>query len=164
MTQKLTERKHIRAPPCRNVVPMESHSDGQNAGCFPRTLWTLLLTQGYSEPPLFIGTWRLPHGNSYCWHVRVVIYERPTTNHIRRIHQVIEASTLRWTFEGGMREATREALAILRHEGNEQMEHSQYRHFPSQAKEGAEAMVLLAGDHDCIGCFADHVKLTRALV
>jgi hypothetical protein len=46
------------------------------------------------------------------------------TDHIRRIHQVVEAPTLRWTFEGGMREAAREALAILRHEADERMAHS----------------------------------------
>jgi hypothetical protein len=40
----------------------------------------------------------------------------------------------------------------------------QYCHFPSQAKEGAEAVVLPAGDRDRIGCFADQVKLSRALV
>jgi hypothetical protein len=44
------------------------------------------------------------------------------------------------------------------------MEQSQYRHFPSRAREGAEAIMMPAGDHDHIGCFADQVKLTRALV
>jgi hypothetical protein len=44
------------------------------------------------------------------------------------------------------------------------MEQSQYRHFPSHAQEGVEAVVMPAGDRDHIGCFADHVKLTRALV
>jgi hypothetical protein len=43
------------------------------------------------------------------------------------------------------------------------MAHSQYHHFSSQV-EGAENMVLPAGDHDRIGCFTDQVKLTRALV
>jgi hypothetical protein len=37
--------------------------------------------------------------------VHVIIYERPTTDRIRRIHHVVEATTSRWTFEGGMREA-----------------------------------------------------------
>jgi hypothetical protein len=103
---KRTVRKHVHAPPRRNVVPTESHSDGQNAGYFPRTLWTVLLALGYSEPPLFIGVWRLLHRNSYLWRVRVIIYERSTTNHIRRISHVVKATTPRWTFEGGMREAT----------------------------------------------------------
>jgi hypothetical protein len=62
---KLTARKHVRAPPHRNVVPMESHSDGQNAGYFLRTLRTVLLALGSSEPLLFIGTLKLLHGNSY---------------------------------------------------------------------------------------------------
>jgi hypothetical protein len=110
---KLTSRKHIHAPPRRNVVPTESHSDGQNAGYFPRTLRIMLLALGYSEPPLFVGVPRLLHGNSYLWRVHVIIYERPTTNHIRCIRHMVEATTLRWTFEGGMSEAAREALALL---------------------------------------------------
>jgi hypothetical protein len=124
-------RKQVRVPSRRNAVPTESHSDGQDAGYFPRTLWTVLLAPGSSEPPLFIGTPRLLRGNSYLWHVCVVIYERPMTDRIRRIHQVVEAPALRWMFEAGMREAAREALAVLQHEVDERMAHSQYRHFPS---------------------------------
>jgi hypothetical protein len=116
---KLIARNHVRAPPHRNVVPTESHSDGQNAGYFPMTLQTVLLALGYSEPPLFVGAPRLLHGNLYLLCVRVITYERPTTDHICRIHHVVEATTPRRTFEGGMREAAREALALLRHEAEE---------------------------------------------
>jgi hypothetical protein len=124
MTRKFTARKHIRAPSHRNAVPMESHSNGQHADYYLRTLRTLLLVLGYSEPPLFIDVPRLLRKNSYLWHVCVIIYERPMTNHIHHICHVVEASTPRWTFEGGMREAAREALALLRHEAEEQMEQS----------------------------------------
>jgi hypothetical protein len=161
---KLTARMHVHMPPHRNVVPTKSHSDGQSVGYFPRTLWTVLLALGYSEPPLFIRVPRLLCGNSYLWHVCVIIYERPTTNHIHRIHYIVEAITPRWTLEGGMGEVTREALALLQHEAEEQIEQLQYHHFPSCAREGAEAMVMPVGDRDHIGCFADQVKLTRALV
>jgi hypothetical protein len=65
---KLTARKHVRTPPYRNAVPTESHSDGQRAGYFPRTLRTLLLALGYSEPPIFVGVSRLLCGNSYRQH------------------------------------------------------------------------------------------------
>jgi hypothetical protein len=44
------------------------------------------------------------------------------------------------------------------------MEQLQYRYFPSRAREGAKVVVMPAGDHDHIGCFADQVKLTHALV
>ena len=44
------------------------------------------------------------------------------------------------------------------------MEQLQCHHFPSRAQEGVEAVVMPAGDRDHIGCFADQVKLTRALV
>jgi hypothetical protein len=73
----------------------------------------VLLALGYSEPLLFVGVPRLLHGNLYIWRVRVIIYERPTTNHIRCIRHVVEATTPRWTFEGGMREAAREGLVLL---------------------------------------------------
>jgi hypothetical protein len=160
---KLTARKHIRMPPHRNVVPTESHSDDQNAGYFLRTLRTVLLALGYSEPLLLVSVPRLLHGNSYLWCVRVIIYERPTTDHIRRIHHVVKATTPTWTFKGGMREAAREALALLQHEVEEQMEQLQYVHFPCCAREGAKAVVMPTGDRDHIGCFTDQVKLTRAL-
>jgi hypothetical protein len=63
--------------------------------------------------------------------MHVVIYERSTTYRIWCIRQVVEAPAPWWTFEAGMREAAREALAVLRHETDEQMAHSQYRHFLS---------------------------------
>jgi hypothetical protein len=85
-------------------MPTESHSDSQNVGYFSRTLRIVLLELGSSEPPLFIRTLRLLRGNSYLWCVHVVIYERPTTVHIRHIRQVVEAPAPRWTFEAGMRE------------------------------------------------------------
>jgi hypothetical protein len=110
---KLTARKHVCVPPRRNVVPTESHSDGQNAGYFVRILRTVLMALGYSEPLLFISAPRLLRENSYLWCVHVIIYERPTTDHIHRIRHVVEATTTRWTFEGGMREATQEALVLL---------------------------------------------------
>jgi hypothetical protein len=82
----------------------------------------VLLALGYSEPPLFISVTRVFYGNSYLWCVHVIIYKRPMTNHIHRIRHVVEATTPRWTFKGGMREATRDALVLLQHEAEEQME------------------------------------------
>jgi hypothetical protein len=161
---KLTARKHVHAPPRRDAVPTESHSDRQEAGYFPRTLRTVLLALGSGEPPLFIGISRLLRGNSYLWHVCVVIYERSTTDCIRRIRQVVEAPARRWTFEAGMREVACETLAVLRHEADEQMAHLQYHHFPCRAEEGEGAVILPAGGHGHIGCFTDQVKLTHALV
>jgi hypothetical protein len=79
---------------------------------------------GYSEPPLFVGVLRLLHENSYLWRVHVIIYQRPTTDHIHCICHMVEATTSRWTFEGGMRDAAQEALALLQHEAEEQMEQS----------------------------------------
>jgi hypothetical protein len=73
----------------------------------------MLLALGYSKPPPFIGVQRLHCGNSYLGCVHVIIYERPRTDHIRRICHVVEATTPRWTFKGGMRETAREALALL---------------------------------------------------
>jgi hypothetical protein len=41
------------------------------------------------------------------------MYERSSTDHI---YQVIEAVAPRWTFEGGIRDAARQALVMLCHE------------------------------------------------
>jgi hypothetical protein len=89
---KLTARKHVHTPPRGNVISTESHNDGQRAGYFLMTLRTVLLALWYSEPPLFVGVLRLLHGYSYLWRVHVIIYERPMTDHIRRIHHVVEAT------------------------------------------------------------------------
>jgi hypothetical protein len=62
---KLTTRKRVRAPPRRNDVPTESHSDGQDTGYFLRSLRTVLLALGSHEPPLLIGASRLLRGNLY---------------------------------------------------------------------------------------------------
>jgi hypothetical protein len=110
---KLMARKYVRVPPRRNVVPTKSHNDDQNAGYFLKTMRTVLLALGSSEPPLFIETPRLLRGNSYLWRVHVVIYEKPTIDHMHRIRLVVEAPAPRWTFEAGMREAAREALVAL---------------------------------------------------
>jgi hypothetical protein len=124
MIRNLTVRKHVCAQSHRNAMPTESHSDGQSAGYFLRTLRTLLLALGYSEPPLFVGIPRLLCENSYLWRVCVIIYERPTTDQIRRICHMVKVSTQRWTFEGGMRETTQEALVLLQYEAEGQMEQS----------------------------------------
>jgi DNA repair ATPase RecN len=85
------------------------------------------------------------------------------TNRIRRIYQVIEVAALMWTFEVRILDAARQALVALRHEEEDQMENSQYRHFISQAYEEVDVVVLPAGGHDHVGCLSDQVKLTRAL-
>jgi hypothetical protein len=74
------------------------------------------------------------------------------TDLVHCIRQVIEATALRWTFEGGICNAAREALVVLCHEEDDQMEHSQYRHFLSQSREGANAVVILVEGHGHIGC------------
>jgi hypothetical protein len=118
---------------------------------------------GYGVSPLFIGTLSFLQGTTYLWNVRVVMYEKLTTNRIYRTHQVIEAAALRMSFEAGIHDATRQVLVVLCHEEDDQMEHSQYHHFPSQAREGADAVVLPTGDRDHVGCLSDQVRLTRVL-
>jgi hypothetical protein len=54
---KLTARKHVCAPPHRNVVPAESHNDGHNAGYFPRTLRTVLLALGIASSHFLSVSW-----------------------------------------------------------------------------------------------------------
>jgi DNA repair ATPase RecN len=76
---------------------------------------------------------------------------------------VIEATTPRWTFGGGIHDAAHEALAALHYEEDDQMEHSQYWHFPSGACEGVDAEVVVARGRDHVGYLPDQVKLNYAL-
>jgi hypothetical protein len=99
---KLTAWTNVHALPHRNVMLTESHSDGQNAAYLPGTLRTVVLALGYSEPPLFISAPRLLHGNSYLWLVQVIIYERPTTDHICRIHHVVNMTLVLENHRGVM--------------------------------------------------------------
>jgi hypothetical protein len=66
---------------------------------------------------------------------------------------VIEVAAARWTFEGGICDAAPKAMAALCHEEDDQMEHTQYRHFPNRAREGVDVVVLPAEGGDRIGCF-----------
>jgi hypothetical protein len=91
------------------------------------------------------------------------LYERSTTDRIRNIHQVIEAAAPRWTFEGRICDAAGQVLAALRHNEDDQMEHSQYQHFLSRACKEDDAEVLPVEGHDCMGCLPDQVKLIGAL-
>jgi hypothetical protein len=51
-----------------------------------------------------------------------------------RTHRVIQAATPRWTFEGGIHDAPHRDMVMLRHEEEDQIEHSQYRHLLSRAR------------------------------
>jgi hypothetical protein len=55
-----------------------------------------------------------------------------------------------------MREAAQEALVLLRHEAEGQIEQSQYSHFPCSAREVAEDVVMPTGDHRL---YIDHKRL-----
>jgi hypothetical protein len=76
-------------------MPTESHSDGQLAGYFPRTLWKLLRSLRYGEPPLFVRMPTLVQGTTYLWNIQVVMYEKLTMDRIYSTHQVIKAAALR---------------------------------------------------------------------
>jgi hypothetical protein len=65
--------------------------------------------------------------------------------------------------EGAICDAAHEFLAALHHEEDNQMEHTQYWHFPSWAREGVDVVVLPAEGCDRIGCSSNQVKLTHAL-
>jgi hypothetical protein len=66
-------------------------------------------------------------------------------------------------FEGGIHDNAHEALVAVRHEEDDQIEHSQYRHFLSWACAGVDAEVVPTGGRDRVGCLPDQVKLTHAL-
>ena len=147
---RLTARKRVLVPPQR-IQPganwasqpvIRAESNGLHAGYFPLTLKKLLSGLGYHDAPTYFGK-RMPlryHG--YIWRVWVETYEQPTSNHTRIVRKTYYASSARATFEDGIRDAAREALARIRYEMDEELDHQQYAHFPMKAHEGSDAYVL----------------------
>jgi hypothetical protein len=105
MTRKLTAHKHVCVLLHRNRVPTELYSDRQLAVYFLRTLWKLLRSLGYGEPPLFIGTPSLLQGTTYLWNIWVMMYEKLFTYHICRTRQVMEATAPRMLYEASIQDA-----------------------------------------------------------
>jgi hypothetical protein len=120
----------------------------------------LLRSPGYDEAPLYIGTLTLFYGSTYIWNVRVVLYEKATTDCICHTHQVHEAATPRAKFEADIWDAACQTFAILRHEEDDPMEHTQYRHFLSRPHGGSNLVVLPTRHNDPVGCLHEQVHLT----
>jgi hypothetical protein len=160
---RLTACKHVRMPPPRRERLQESYSDGRHVGYFPRTLGELLRSLGYHAALLYVGMSTLLRGSTFVWNVHVVLYERATTDRIRRTSQIHEATAPRATFEAGIRDAARQALTVLHHKEDDTMDHSQFRHFPSRPYGGSNTVVLPAGHGDPVGCLHEQVCLIRAM-
>jgi len=142
---------------------VELHSDGKDAGYFPRTLRYLLNGLGYHNPPLYIGTRTPIRGERYKWEVRVVVYEKITDDgakHIRRLHY---ASAPRATFRAGIADAARRALDVLRREEDDVLRNSQFAHFPQRANSTLDAEVMPFTGKDNTGRLSDQVQLTEAM-
>jgi hypothetical protein len=120
----------------------------------------LLRSPGYDEAPLYIGTLTLFYGSTYIWNVRVVLYEKATTDCICHTHQVHEAATPRAKFEADIWDAACQTFAIFCHEEDDPMEHTQYHHFLSRPHGGSNIVVLPARLNDPVGCLHDQVHLT----
>jgi hypothetical protein len=62
------------------------------------------------------------------------------TNRICHIRLVNKVAAPRWTFEGGICDAARESLVVLRHDEDDQMQHSEYHYFPNWARKGVDVV------------------------
>ena len=82
--------------------------------------------------PLYTGVRTPLRKKGYSWKVQVTLYEKCTADDVRQIRRIHEATASRATFEVGMDDAVRQALAVLRHEEANSMEHLQYRYYARQ--------------------------------
>ena len=136
--RRLTARKRVIVAPPRilhgatwaSQPVIRAESNGLHAGYFPKTLKNLLSGLGYHDAPSYLGR-RVPLRNfGYAWRVSVVTYKKPTANHTRVIRATYHTTTRRATFESGIRDAARLALARIRYEMDEELSSHQYTFFP----------------------------------
>jgi hypothetical protein len=93
--------------------PQETHCDGKNAGYFLRTLKWMPAVLGYHDAPLYFGK-QTPLGSRGCMQkVHVVLYEKPMTDGICRIHHIHHASDATSMFNASIQDSAHEALMSL---------------------------------------------------
>ena len=168
---KITPRKRVVVRPPQipeginwAIQPvLEAHSSGLHAGYFPKTLWYLLQGLGYHDAPLYIGTRTPLRGRGYMWRVHVILYEKATDDGMRRTRRIHYATAPRATFDAGIRDAARQALAVLRFEMDSSLRVSQFAHFPRRASGSLEVAVLPAASTDTADRLREQVCLTTAL-
>ena len=165
--RRLTARKRVVVPPQpvldeewkeQQPVEMMSHGDGHY---FPDTLWRVQQGLGYHHRPEYVGIRTPVADGSYRWSVSVRMFERITTDGLRRVRRIHQATAPRSTFEEGMKDAARQALAVLRHE-EEVMAHTQYRYFASRPSCSLVEKVESAnGEED--STFRETIRYAKAL-
>jgi hypothetical protein len=167
---KITPRKRVLVPDVevpagavwRYQPPAEFYSDGQLAGYFARTLWYLLQGLGYHDAPLFKGV-RVPLGDrGYSWTVEVTMFEKPSADDLRRVRRVHTATAPRATFEAGIEDAARQALAVLCRENRQDLRLTQFGKFP-QRPSGSLEVIFAPVNNEPDLRLREQVRLTAAL-
>ena len=153
---KLTARKRALVPP--PVIPrgvhwaaqpvIKAHSSGLHAGYLPNALEYMLRGLGYDDTPIYFGERTPLRHSGYAWRVRVVIFKKPEEEYVSIERATYYAPAPRATFEDGIRDAAREALARIRQEMDEELRHTQYAHLPMKAHEDARTVVRRARNGD----------------
>jgi hypothetical protein len=92
-----------------------------------------------------------------------VLYEKPTTDGIRRIHGIHHASAPRATFNASIWDAACEVLMALRNETAQTLRGSKFRHFPSKALGSSEVHVHFNVHDDPTRSLKEQVHLTKAM-
>ena len=139
------------------------HSDGKDAGYFPKTLRYLLNGLGYHNPPLYIGTRTPIRGERYRWEVRVILYEKVTDDGAKHIRSIHYASAPRATFRAGISDAAHRALEVIRREEDDVLRNSQFAHFPQRANDEFDAVVMPFNGKNNTGRLRDQVQITGGM-
>jgi hypothetical protein len=92
-----------------------------------------------------------------------VLYEKPTTDGIHRIHRIHHASTPRSPFNAGIWDAAHQALMALHSKKAQTLQGSKFCHFPSKAIRGSEVHVHSNVHDDPMVCLKEQVCPTKAI-
>jgi hypothetical protein len=140
-----------------------AHNNGKNARYFPRTLKWMLSVFGCHDAPFYFGKQTPLQSRGYMWEVHVVLYEKPTTDRICRIHHIHHACAPRATFNAGILDVACQAMMALRSEKAQTLRGSKFCHFPSMALGSSEVHVHSNVHNNPTGRLKEQVRLTKAM-
>lgn len=124
------EEQEERPPHYRQVNV--SVTNGEGIGGCPRMLCKMLEDLGYEKPPQYRGTEAVEEGVTK-WFVEVHIFAPHSSNGVYEVERIHRAIAARSCFEDGIRDAARQALLVIRSRFRDDLEHTEYAHYPHRA-------------------------------
>jgi hypothetical protein len=137
------------------------HSKGFEAGKAPMILVEMLQRLGYTKAPVYHGLRQIYPGREE-WTVEVCLYGSPEGDDNYEIVGIHKAMAVRASFEAGIRDAARQALARVCERHRSALRGTSYDYFPRRER-GSRDIKVKATTHEHSGVAREQVLLATTL-